>query len=126
MEAADLQHKLAIGKNLPNVGIGAGYMYTHTMGKHNSFGAAFATVSVPIPAWWGGSHAIKRQKLKTVNANNDLENQSELLLIRMQQVWNDLQNAYRQAQIARESIPSRLIACVYTTDYYKTGITTMS
>lgn len=126
VEVNHLQHKLAIGKNLPNVGIGVGYMYTHMMDKDHSFGVAFASVSVPISGWWGGSHAIKKQKLKTINARNDLENQSKLLLIRMQQVWNDLQNAYRQTQIAWESIDQSAENLRLHNDYYQAGTSTMS
>ena len=64
VEAAELQKKIAIGQNLPTVAVGAGYNYHNLLEKNNSFGMVFATVSVPISDWWGGSHAVKRKKLE--------------------------------------------------------------
>ena len=60
IEANRLQKKLAIGKNLPSIAIGAGYMYDDLMDKSHPFGVAFATVSIPISNGWGGSHTIKK------------------------------------------------------------------
>ncbi|MBP5388316.1 MAG: TolC family protein, partial [Prevotella sp.] len=54
-EAADLQTKIAVGQNLPSVAVGAGYNYHNLLEKNHSFGMVFATVSVPISDWWGGS-----------------------------------------------------------------------
>lgn len=126
VEVNRLQHRMEIGKNLPTVGIGVGYMYNRLMDNDHSFGIAFASVSVPLSGWWGGSHAIKKQKLKMVNAENDRENRSELLLIRMQQTWNDLQNAYRQTRLAWESIAQATENLRLHTDYYQAGTATMS
>lgn len=64
----------------------------------------FATVSIPISGWWGGSHDIKKQKLQVRNAENQLQDQSQMLMIRMQQTWNDLNDAYKQVGIALSSI----------------------
>lgn len=46
------------------MGVGAGYIYHDLMEKDTDFGMIFASVSVPISSWWGGSHAIKREKIK--------------------------------------------------------------
>lgn len=54
---------MKIGEYLPQAGVGAGYMYHDLMGTVMCFGMVFATVSVPISGWWGGSHAINKQKL---------------------------------------------------------------
>lgn len=126
VKASKLQKRLAVGKNLPSVAIGAGYMYDDLMDHSHPFGIAFATVSVPLSDWWGGSHAIKKQKLRLRNAENQLADNSERLVIRMQKAWNDLEDAYKQILIAREAIGQSTENLRLNEDYYRAGTTTMS
>lgn len=47
---------MAVGKNLPTIAIGGGSVYDNfIMGQDQSFWVGFATVSVPISGWWGGT-----------------------------------------------------------------------
>lgn len=126
VEANKLQHRLAVGKNMPTAGVGVGYMYHDLMDKGRSFGMVFATVSVPISGWWGGSHAIKRQKLQLRNAENDLTDKSQLLMIRMQNAWNELDDAYKQLNIARSSIEQSAENLRLNNEYYKAGTSNMT
>ena len=104
VEANRLQYKVSVGKNLPTVAVGGGYMYDNLMEKDHSFWIGGVTVSIPLTKWWSGSHDMKRQKLQVRNAENQLKDQSELLLIRMQNTWNALTDARKQVEIAVESI----------------------
>ena len=104
LKTSRLQKDIAVGKNLPTVALGGGYFYENLMDKDHTFWMGFATVSIPLTAWWGGSHDIKKQKLQVRNAENQLEDQSQMLMIRMQQTWNDLNDAYKQVGIALSSI----------------------
>ncbi|RHJ86755.1 TolC family protein [Parabacteroides sp. AM08-6] len=126
VKANNLQYKMSIGKNLPTIALGGGYMYDNLMGKNQSFWMGFATVSVPLSGWWGGSHDIKRQKLQVRNAENQKIDQSQMLVIRMQHTWNDLNDAYKQIQIARLSIEQANENLRLNTDYYTAGTCTMS
>lgn len=126
VNANRLQYKMAIGKNLPTVAIGGGYMYENLMDKDHTFWMGGITVSVPITGWWGGSHDIKRQKLQVRNAENRLADQSELLCIRMQNTWNVVTDAYKQVEIAIESISQASENLRLQTDYYHAGTCTMS
>lgn len=126
VKASKLQERLAVGKNLPTVAIGAGYMYDDLMDHSHPFAIGYVSVSVPLSGWWGGSHAIKKQKLQLRNAENQLADNSELLVIRMQKAWNDLEDAYKQMQIARESIGQSGENLRLNEDYYRAGTTTMS
>lgn len=126
VEASKLQKRLAVGKNLPVVAVGAGYMYDDFMDRSHPFGIAFATVSVPLSGWWGGSHAIKKQKLQLRNAENLLADNAELLVIKMQKAWNDLQDAHKQTLIAQSSIEQSAENLRLNQDYYRAGTTTMS
>ena len=104
VEAAKLQKKMAVGENMPSVAVGAGYNYHNLMETNHSFAMVFATVSVPISDWWGGSHAIKRRKLQQQKAEQELADHAELLEIKMQKAWNDVQEASQQLIIAQRGI----------------------
>ena len=126
LKASRLQKDITIGKNLPTVALGGGYYYENLMDRDHTFWMGFATVSIPISGWWGGSHDIKKQKLQVRNAENQLQDQSQMLMIRMQQTWNDLNDAYKQVGIALSSIEQATENLRIQTDYYGAGTCTMS
>ena len=126
VEATKLQHKMEIGKNLPTVGIGAGYNYHNLMENDRTFGMVFATVSVPISDWWGGSHAIKRKKIARQQAEEQLADNSELLKIRMLNAWNNVEESRQQLEIALRSIEQAEENLRLNRDYYKAGTSKMS
>ena len=126
IEANRLQHRLAVGKNLPTVAVGGGYLYNNVMDKSQSNLVGMFTVSVPISGWWGGSHDIKRQKLQVENAVSDKQRQSELLVIRIRKAWNDMNDAYRQLAIDHESIAQSEENLRLNTDYYEAGTSSVS
>lgn len=127
LQASKLQYKMAVGKNLPTVAIGGGLVYDNfVMGQDQSFYMGFVTVSVPISGWWGGTHSIKKHKLQVKNAENLLNDNSEMLVIRMQNVWNTLNDSYRKAEIALLSVEQSSENLRLNMDYYSAGTATMS
>ena len=127
LQASKLQYKMAVGKNLPTVAIGGGLVYDNfIMGQDQSFYMGFVTVSVPISGWWGGTHSIKKHKLQVKNAENLLNDNSEMLVIRMQNVWNTFNDSYRKAEIALLSVEQSLENLRLNMDYYSAGTATMS
>ena len=126
VEANRLQQKITVGKYLPTVGIGASYMYDDLMDKDNTTAMVFAKVSVPISDWWGGSHAIKKQKFQTMMAQNEQRNNSDLLLIQMQKLWNDVEESYKQVKLVEESVVTATENVRLNTNYYQAGTTTLS
>lgn len=131
VEVARLQHHMEIGKNLPTVAVGVGYNYMNfdmnkDTGMKNDFGMAFATVSIPISDWWGGSHAVKRKKLEWLQAENTKKENAELLLQQIQNIRNKLNEAYHQILIAQKSISSAEENLKISKDNYNAGVTTLS
>ena len=126
VEAADLQKKIAIGQNLPSVAVGAGFNYHNLLEKNQAFGMLFATVSVPISDWWGGSHAVKRKKLEYQEAQEQLSDNAELLKIKMQSAWNSVEESYQQLLLAQRSIEQAEENLRLNRDYYDAGISKMS
>lgn len=126
VEAANLQHKIAIGQNLPSVAVGAGLNYHNLLDKNHTFAMVFATVSVPISDWWGGSHAIKRRKVEHQKAQEQLQDNAELLKIKMQSAWNSVEESYQQLLLAQLSIEQAEENLRLNRDYYNAGMTKMS
>ena len=126
VKANRLKYKMTVGQNLPTVAIGGGYMYDDLMDKSHQFWIGFATVSIPLSGWWGGSHEMKKQRLAVRNAENTLQDNSQLLVIDMENKWNDMNDAYRKIGIAMESIAQAEENLRLHDDYYRAGTTTMS
>ena len=127
VEATKLQRRMEVGKQLPKVAIGVGYNYYDMQrGMKNNFGAAFATVSVPISQWWGGSHAIKRKRLAEESAQQQLTDNAQLLKIRIQKNWNDLDDAYKQLLLAKKGIDQSEENLRLNRNFYQAGTITMN
>ena len=126
VEATSLQKKIAVGQNLPSVAVGAGYNYHNLLDNNTTFGMVFATVSVPISDWWGGSHTIKRRKIEHQQAVEQLEDNAQLLQIRMQNAWNGLEESYQQLLLAQRGIEQAKENLRLNRNYYKAGISKMS
>ena len=126
VEATSLHHKMEIGKNLPSVAVGAGYNYHNLLDRNHTFGMVFATVSVPISNWWGGSHAIKRKKIAQQQAEEQRADNAQLLQIRMQNAWNSVIEAQQQLQLAQRSIEQSEENLRLHRDYYRAGTCKMS
>lgn len=126
VEATELQQKLATGKNMPTVAVGAGYNYYDFSEINDHFGLIFASVNVPISDWWGGSHAIKRKKIERQKAIDEQQDMSELLQIRMQSALNNVNESYLQLLIAKRSIEQAEENLRLNRNYYNAGTSKMS
>ena len=113
VEAQKLQVKVQRSNYLPHLGVGLmGYhtglggfsenvkTYLHT---NMTNGLVFGTLSIPVSDWWGGTHALRRQKVKLRQAQADYENARQMLQIDIERAWTNLQEAYKQTQIAQAS-----------------------
>ena len=126
VEAARLQRRMTVGQQLPTVAVGAGYNYHNLLDHNHTFGMLFATVSVPISDWWGGSHAIQRSKIAYRQAVDEQHDKAELLRIRMQSSWNSVEESYQQLAIAERSIEQAKENLRIHRDYYRAGTSRMS
>ncbi len=104
VEANRLQKKMEVGKRLPSAGVGGGYMYHDLLGDDFNAAMLMVSVSVPISDWWGGSHAIKKQSLRIQQAENERQNNLELLTVQIEQSWNNLQESYKQTLLSKRAI----------------------
>lgn len=126
VEASKQRIRMTRGKNMPTVGVGAGYLYHDLTGQDNDFGMVFASVSVPVTAWWGGSHAVKREQLKRRQAENDRRQGVEMMQVEITRCWNELQEAYKQIELAEKSIVSATENLRLNEDYFKAGTVSLT
>ncbi len=125
-EAAKLNTKIAIGKNLPTLAVGAG-LSTHTLLDDRANNAAiYATLTIPISSWWGGTHAIKRSQLAQQMAEEQLDNNTELLEIQLKNEQNAVNEAYEEMLLAERSIAQSVENLRLNQQYYDAGTVTMS
>lgn len=126
VQAERLKKRMILGETLPQIGVGAGYLYNNLFVKNNTNAVVYATVSIPISGWWETSHNIKKQKIQMDIAENDRQNNSELLLLQMQKAWNGVEEAYHQVVLAKESMNEAKENLKVVTDYYRSGMKTIS
>ena len=126
VEVNRLQHKMKVGENLPTVSGGAVYTYNNLVGEGRGVGMLMATVSVLISGWWGGSHAIKKQRLAYEQACDQMADASQKLVINMNNCWANVETSHKQLAIARKSIEQSEENLRLNNDYYRAGTSTMS
>ena len=126
IEAEELQKKMTRGEYLPQFAIGAGGMYLDAFEQNNSYGLAFATLSIPISDWWGGSKKLQEQDIKIEIAQNNLEDKSELLQLQMTKSYKDLLISYKEIEIAKTSLKQSLEYQKELEDTFDAGITSTS
>lgn len=126
VKAAELKTKLALGANLPTVAAGGGWFHENALQSSHGFWMGAIGVSIPITAWWGGSHAMKRAKIEKANAELKLADDSRLLQIGMCSAWDDLTAARRKALIAEQSIAQAAENLRIYQAMYDAGTTTIT
>jgi multidrug efflux pump subunit AcrB/outer membrane protein TolC len=124
--AGELQKKMIQGEYLPQVSVGAAGWYLDAMDKTNNNAMVFATVSIPITDWWGGSHKIKESRAKIESARYKLAETTELLALQITRVRDVMNENYFQISIARKSVEQARENLKVTEDNYKAGVTGMS
>ena len=131
-----LQVKMERGKYVPHLGIGVGVYNSGLGGFSNEVrnyvcpylnnGFVFGSLSIPISDWWGGSHAIRRQKIRLKQAQILRDDARELLQIDIERAWTNLQEAYKQTQIAEASCDEAAENLRITSDQYKMSTCTLT
>lgn len=85
-----------------------------------------ASVKVPISEWWSGRHNVRQQQIAERMAQQSREDNRQLLLIQMQSAYNDLDNAYKQIELAKSRLIKSAENLRLNEDYYRAGTSTMS
>lgn len=136
VEAGKLKVRMETGKRLPTVAVGLAGFHSGVgglsdgmaslIGRSFNNGMVFGTVNVPLTAWWGGSHAIRCQKLALQQSRNQLDEAREMLAIDVEAAWSSLMEAYKQIEIARASVDEATENMRMSMDKYRMGTEILS
>lgn len=129
VKAQELQTKMKTGDYLPQVAVGAMGYYNNNLIKDvdgTTNGLVYATVSIPITDWWGGSHAIKEQKIKEQIAENTLTDTKGLLKLQIEKAWVDLNENYKQIILLEETVKQAEENLKVMQTSYNSGVITLS
>jgi outer membrane protein TolC len=104
-EAEKYRTKLTRGEYMPQVGVGASALYLDIMNDSGTtYGGVFGTVKVPLSGWWEASHKLKERRLREEQNKNMVNDNTEKLLLQMQQAKNSLDEAYKQVQLGETAV----------------------
>ncbi len=136
VEFSRLQVRQERGKLLPTIGVGVtGFNYGmgglpdalgYYVKTNATNGLAMGSLSIPITAWWGGSHAIKRRKMALQQSQNILQQTREQLAIDIESAWSSLQESYKQIEIARTGVAQAQENLRLSLNGYKAGTETLT
>tara|TARA_R110002050_G_scaffold20348_1_gene57648 strand:- start:35290 stop:36612 length:1323 start_codon:yes stop_codon:yes gene_type:complete len=102
--AEELQQKMAQGEYLPSIAVGVSGYYLDMMDNQSTNAMAFATLSIPISDWWGGSYKKQEHIIKVEIAQNNLSEKSELLQLQMEKTFMDLNESFQQIKVAEATV----------------------
>lgn len=125
VEANRLLTRVKRGEMMPTLAIGVAGMYHDLTNKGRTNVVGLATLSVPISNWWG-NRGLKRQKIAEQIAVEEKEDSRQLLLIQMQNAYDNLETAYKQIQLAKLSMEQAAENLRLNQDFYEAGTGTMS
>lgn len=136
VEVSRMQVRQERGKLLPTIGVGVtGFNYGmgglpdalgYYVKTNATNGLAMGSLSIPITAWWGGSHAIKRRKMALQQSQNILQQTREQLAIDIESAWSSLQESYKQIEIARTGVAQAQENLRLSLNGYKAGTETLT
>lgn len=136
VEVSRMQVRQERGKLLPTIGVGVtGFNYGmgglpdalgYYVKTNATNGLALGSLSIPITAWWGGSHAIKRRKMALQQSQNILQQTREQLAIDIESAWSSLQESYKQIEIARTGVAQAQENLRLSLNGYKAGTETLT
>lgn len=136
VEAQQLQVRMERGKLLPTVAVGVMGFHLGMGGLSDDAqkylstninnGLVLGTVSIPITDWWGGAHAIKRQKMRVQQAKNDADDAREKLIVDIEAAWSNVEEAFEQIQVQKTSVEQAAENLRLSTEKYKAGTETIT
>ncbi|PTB97343.1 TolC family protein [Marivirga lumbricoides] len=129
VEAEQLQTKMAKGELMPQAAVGASGFYLNGVipgadGRNN--GLLYATISIPISDWWGGTHKVKEHEAKVRIAQNTFDDTRKLLVLQIEKGWTDVTQAHEQVQLMQTTARQAEENLRVTRDSYNNGLITVS
>ena len=125
-DKASLERKISRGSMLPVVLLGGSANYSKYIGNWKPRALAFATVQMPISAFWSERHLYKRSKIAEQKALDFRQDKRELITLQVQDAYDNLESTYRQTQIAAKSITRAEENLRINREHYRAGMCNMT
>ena len=125
-DKASLERKISRGSMLPVVLLGGSANYSKYIGNWKPRALAFATVQMPISAFWSERHLYKRSKIAEQKALDFRQDKRELITLQVQDAYDNLESTYRQTQIAAKSIARAEENLRINREHYRAGMSNMT
>lgn len=126
VEAAQLQRAMTLGEAMPQVAVGATYGANNLFGDYRYNGLVFATVNIPITAWWETSHNARKQDLSRQMAENNRRDLMQQMELQMRQAWNELVESYQLRTVREQAVSDAQHSLEESRNYYEAGMTSTS
>ncbi len=126
VQAKELERRIAIGEALPQLAVGAAYGYAHYIGEPRWNGGVFATLSIPITAWGATARKAGRLGYAVQQARTDRDFLREQLLVRLRQLWVELEVAWDNILLCEESVDIAVRSFTQTEARFNAGMATSS
>lgn len=126
VQKSQLETKIAKANMLPIVLLGGTLNYSKLLTSWQGKAVAFATLQMPISAFWSERHEYKRRKIEEQKALDFRQDKRELITLQIMDAWDNLESTYKQTQIAEKSIVRAEENLRIQREYYRNGLTNMT
>ena len=104
VKAEELKTEIKLGEYMPEVGIGAGILYTRfDDGKWTDNKMIFASATIPISDWWDAKYSMDERSVREKIEKNNQNDRTELLILQIEKSWRDLEDAWQQLSLSEIS-----------------------
>lgn len=125
-EAARLQKRMAAGEALPQVAVGATYGYNNiARPAMQANGLIFATVNIPVTAWWETAHNIRKEEFMRQKAENTRRDLQEKLALQTFQSWSAMNESYSLIAVRRHAMEQAGDNFTEVKNYFEAGMNSM-
>ena len=126
VEKSEIEKKIARASMQPIVLLGGTANYSKLLAEWHSKAIAFATVQIPISAFWSERRMYKWKKVQVEKAKDFRQDKRELISLQIQDAWDNLESTYRQTQIAKKSVERSEENLRINREHYLNGMTNMT
>ena len=126
VEKSVLEKKIARASMQPVLLIGGTANYSKLLAEWSSKAIAFATVQIPISAFWSERRMYNWKKVEVEKAKDFRQDKRELISLQIQDAWDNLESTYRQTQIAKKSVERSEENLRINREHYLNGLTNIT
>lgn len=125
-DAARLQKRMTIGETLPQVAVGATYGYNNlTHDQMQANGLVFATLNIPVTAWWETAHNLRKEEFMRQKAENTRRDLQEKLVLQTFQSWSAMNESYSLISVRRRAVNQASENFTEVKNYFDAGMNSM-